>query len=111
MNVEEVINEIKRISSNIENSTVFFEMRRWGVKYIVPETVEMMKVILTLDYLGLPITTNIVSNIMDKEYNTTISSLHRLGDKDVISLDNEGKHLTWKVNNEFKKNLDGKIRY
>jgi len=110
MNEDEFIKEVRTRAKKIENSTIFFEMRRWGLKNVLQETVEFTKILIAISSMGIPITSNMVSAIMDTTYGNALSSLHRLGDKNIIFLAN-GKILTWTLNPEFKERLTGKIPF
>jgi hypothetical protein len=109
---DEALQVVRDESKRIENSTVYYEMRRWGARNVLPETVELMKMIIATDRMGLNITTSLMSILMDKQRSTIMTSLHQLGDKGFIILQKEclyNNNNYWKINKVFLQTCEGKL--
>lgn len=112
VSVEKALTMIRGEASKIEHSVIYFEMRRWGARNVVKETVDLVKVLVTMDRMKLPITTHLTANILGRSRTTVATSLHQLGDKGLIMLHREpigGNEMCWHVNPDFLKMCEGKL--
>lgn len=110
--MEEAVRTIRDEADAMESSTVYFEMKKWGATHILTKTVGLMKICIVANRHGLPITANLISVLMGKHNKTATSSLHQLGDKDLMKLSDMsiGKgQLVWNCNPDFLKQLEGRI--
>ena len=100
MRQEKVIETIREMSDQIPHHHVYFTMRLLGMRRIMPATVNLAKVCITVEELGLPITINIISSITGKS--GIDQRLHTLGDKGFLQLiEHENRQTKWKVNPVF----------
>ena len=72
--------------SRIEDYLIYYPLRELKLKHIRDKTIETIKCCIVLDYIGLPITINLVSFILEVAHTSVSARLHVLGDKRVLLL-------------------------
>lgn len=94
---QEIIQLVLREMEKLNETKVYFECRRAKIRYVY-NSLPMIKCVVALQNLGLPISTRIVSFVLDKPQNNIIVKLHALGDKNILCLKRElGKSYSWVV--------------
>lgn len=105
----QAIEILKNVMNDIPYYKVYFTMREMKIKGIFKKTVELMRACLAINHVGLPITTKLVSSLLDKGRQTATVSLHILGDKQCLTMirressTGAGLPIHWLVNPLFMK--------
>lgn len=96
-----LINEIKAKLSDMDNDRIYYSMRKMKLRYISPNQLEIMKIMLVLKEFGLSIVTNRLLSEFSKI--TSLQHLrmctHILGDKFCLTLlrgkakDNQARYM------------------
>lgn len=94
---QEVIQLVRREMEKLNESKVYFECRRAKIRYVYT-SLPIIRCVIALQNLGLPITTKMVSVVLDKSQSNVIVQLHSLGDKNILCLKRQtGKSYSWIV--------------
>jgi len=90
---------------------VYYTMREMKLKRLHTSTVKYMRACLAIHLSGLPITTDLLSAIIDVKRVSTIPMLHSLGDKNCLVLKrmHGKKNYEWVVHPVFLKHFYGEI--
>jgi len=105
MSVDALVEQMKTTASGLEHSSVYFALREYGARHIMPKTVNFVKALIAIDRNGLVITTALASTISNRGMQGTLTALHALGDKGIILLTKEsvGRGANaWIINPAFK---------
>lgn len=71
---------------------VYYTMKSMKLKGIHQPTTKLMRACFAIHSAGLPITTALLSAMLDKDAGTLVQSLHLLGDKSCLILKRKNKH-------------------
>ena len=106
LNPEKLLQMIENKKQSISEVHVYFNLRRYRVRQIHRQALETVRYCLAVDTLGLPITVQLLQQLMPNRSRPAIlHMLHTLGDKRVLVLrksQRHGKELVWRVNPAFK---------
>ena len=78
------VSEIRANASTIENFQVVWSLKACNVKRFTTKTIDLIRYLISIDEFNLPITTRLTSAVSGRSIPTLNTSLHTLGDKDVI---------------------------
>lgn len=111
---DDVKKRVLEAMDKIPCERVYFELRKYRVRYIKEETIILVKCCMALRKVGLPITQRTVNWILGRDENSLLYSLHQLGDKKILVFKRDDKRrFTWLLNPIFvgeslvKGDLDG----
>lgn len=109
----QAIEAIKDIMNQIEYHTIYFTFKSMKIKHIRKPTVETMRACLALHLSGLPVTSSLLSHILDfktkSQMSAIVGRLHQLGDKHCLTLKRMGSGgigFEWAVNPVFLKHYE-----
>ena len=106
MNQEEIDNIVRSEMSKVEESSLYYYLKSKGIKYLSSHSLQIMRLALALDKLGLPVTVPLVSYYLEKDPSSVTRLLHALGDKHLLVLVREScRPFRWKVNRAFLREL------
>lgn len=98
--------EINVLLDSYQPHEIYYPMKAYGIRYIRPTTMKLVMACVIVDYMGLPITINLMASICEKSKSSTSHVMARLGDKKVLNLKGYTKNmLTYEVDNKFKTQL------
>jgi len=112
--LEELISRIKERARNLDEVRIYFTLKKMGVKYFNPETVETIKYIIALHSEGFPyVTTRMLADLRNTRLTCVTTLLHTLGDKGVLSLEyipyiTDRSKLAYKLSRKFLDNFKRK---
>ena len=86
LSIEDAISEIRSNASTIENFQVRWSLKTCNVKRFTTKTIDLIRYLISIDEFNLPITTQLASAVIKRSIPTLNTSLHTLGDKDVITM-------------------------
>ena len=86
MEMNEFIELIKESSNLIYNHEIFYSLKSYGVRRIRKEQINVLKVCLILDYIGLPITISFIDSVLGFKHDTSNMILARMGSKNIVLL-------------------------
>ena len=86
LSIEDAISEIRANASTIENFQVRWSLKTCNVKRFTTKTIDLIRYLISIDEFNLPITTQLASAVSERSIPTLNTSLHTLGDKDVIMM-------------------------
>lgn len=94
-----VLKEILKLDEN----RIYYELRKISHKLIIrPQTKEYVKACVALTNLGLPIKTEMVCLVLDKNSESVRHSLHNLGDKHILVFKRtKRRNLEWIIRPSF----------
>ncbi len=110
MSEQEFYTKINKVIQTYQPHEVYYPLKSYGVRYIRIETQKLVIACVVLDYMGLPLTTNLISGVVGSSLASAGQIMSRLGDKNVLNL--KGYHkaqLIYEVHEGFKTQL--KIDY
>ena len=81
-----VLELIRKKMEDFPYHTVYFKMREYGVKNLLPPTVETVRCCLAVDRVGLNITSVLLTKLTGRPRDGILPILHKLGDKHVLVL-------------------------
>lgn len=92
MSGEEVLRLVREYMKTIEDSRIYFTLRKMKLKHFGEGTIRAVKVFLALHHFQLDIVgTNLFGELYGTSSAATLAQLHRLGDKGVLTLVRGGK--------------------
>ena len=98
--------EIKILLDSYQPHEIYYPMKSYGIRYIRPSTMILTMACVIVDYMGLPITINLMASLVEKSKSSTSHVMARLGDKKVLNLKGYNKNmLIYEVDNKFKTQL------
>lgn len=107
---EEVLQLIRERIASINRTHVYYALRRYKYRPIREPTLDIVVFCLAIDSLGLPITYDLIQSLRPHVTSPkcNYSSLHNLGDKNILVLRRERQRiLRWLIHPEFKRILSG----
>ncbi len=110
MSEQEFYTKINKVIQTYQPHEIFYPLKAYGVRHIRPTMQNLVMTCVVLDYMGLPLTINLVSGVTGSSNASVGQMMSRLGDKNVLNL--KGYHkaqLLYEVHEKFKTHL--KIAY
>lgn len=100
----DAIKLIEKHYEEIPHYAIYYSMKQWGSPKVYKSTAKVVRMCVAIDDLGLPITSRMVSDLLDKNTNSLLTTLHNLGDQGILLLTSQtiGNALVWIVNPKFK---------
>lgn len=106
MSEQQFYKEINKVIQTYQPHEMFFPLKAYGVRHIRPSTIKIILVCVVIDYMGMPLTTNLISSITDTSVASVGQIMARLGDKNVLRLRGYQKaRLLYEVHSDFKTQL------
>lgn len=84
MDLDELKKLVEERVERVDSEIVFFSLKELRIRRITKQAVELLRLLVVFDELGLPITTESVSWFRDTVNASILSQLHVLGDKKVL---------------------------
>lgn len=99
----EFIYELKRRADRIDNTRVYFVLRKMRLRPVRVHTVELVKLCIAINEAGLPITNTLMSSITNKTECNSNVTLHILGDRKILTILRDDKYMNrWIISDMFK---------
>ena len=97
---------IQDYMKEIEPFRVTFALKRMKLKHIRTSTVKLMRACIALHDFGLPVSTDLVSTVLEARRTNILARLHTLGDKKCLLLKRRsikipGHPLEWTIDPLF----------
>lgn len=109
VDMQSLLTQIKERYDNMDNSAIYYPLRRLKINRISVETVDLMKACLIAHEFGVDITIPFISYLMPKAEGASLTNrLHRLGDNKLVLLKRDGKGCgrgnmcRWMLGDAFK---------
>ena len=108
VNLDELLVEMKSKYDNLDNSAIYYPLRRLKINRVSDSMVNLMKVCLIANEYGFDVTIPFVSYFIGTSDRASLLwRLHRLGDNKLILLKRDGKsgrgnHCRWILGESFK---------
>ena len=88
----EIIIKVKEFIDKIDDWLIYYPLKELKLKKLYPSTIRTVKHCIVLDYMGLPINTNIICYFTKEGATALVNKLHMLASKRVLFLKGYGKH-------------------
>jgi len=102
LTVDQLVDLIRKEAERLEDVKIYFALRQYHFRPITKKAVHLVKVCLSIDSLGFPITPRLIQSFVKWQLR---DQLHRLGDKHILVLKRRELPSTfeWTVHPTFKK--------
>ena len=90
---------------------VYYTMKQMRIKPVTPKMVKRMRGCLSIHLMGLPITTRLLGEVLNRPSGGLPQPLHNLGDKNCLVLKRGSKRTghEWVVHPVFMRHYNGEI--
>jgi hypothetical protein len=108
MNLDELLSSMKDKYDKLDNSAIYYPLRRLAINKISVQMVDLMKACLMAHEYGVDITIPFISYLMPGiDSGVLLNRLHRLGDNKLILLKRgggfgKGNFCRWVLGDSFK---------